>query len=59
MTRFKNLINAKRHAFKTRQWLFNDEDGTGFVVVGPQLANELIEAGLKPMLTPFDSIRIR
>jgi len=59
MTRFKNITNAKRYALKTRQWVFDDEDGTGFVVVDSQMADELIEAGLKPLLTPFDSIRIR
>lgn len=58
-TRFKNLTNAKRFAAKTRQWVFSDEDGTGYIVVNSSWAETLTDSGLRPIFSPFDSIRIK
>lgn len=57
MTRYKNLTLAKQHAARTMQWVFDDENGTGFVVVNANLAQELIDSGLVPLFQPFSLLR--
>ena len=59
MKRFKHLKNAISFAQRSKDylWVFDNEDSDGYVVVGASMANDLMDAGLRPVWSPFDLIR--